>query len=116
MAKPEVSAERVDKYVAAAITNLPPRTVQEYAKRGKLPSAAKVGRGWSFDPERLRQYVKQKEEETCRNAQAHLPAVSGMATSSGVGPRLKASITSGAFGQTMRRLRRNAAAKAKRAS
>jgi hypothetical protein len=39
------------------------RTVEDMAAAGLLPGAAKFNRRWSFDLEKLRQYVEDKERE-----------------------------------------------------
>jgi excisionase family DNA binding protein len=64
---------------AAAILGIPRRTVQALAARGELPGAAKIGRLWTFDIEKLRRLVRQRERETWQSAR-HRPDVFGAAT------------------------------------
>lgn len=59
--------ERVKSDVVASITGYSIRQVQELAGAGKIPSAAKLGAEWTFDPVRVRKWVRLKEREIeCR--------------------------------------------------
>ena len=55
---------------AVAILRVCNRTVRQLALRAELPGAAKIGRRWTFNLVRLREYVKQKEMESCRRRKA----------------------------------------------
>lgn len=48
---------------AVAILGICARTVRQLALLGELQGAAKIGRRWTFNLERLREYVEQKERE-----------------------------------------------------
>jgi len=62
-----VRPERVKSDVVASITGYSIRQVQELAGAGKIPSAAKLGAEWTFDPARVRKWVRLKEREIeCR--------------------------------------------------
>jgi hypothetical protein len=77
------SAERVSIHKAVAILGLPLRTVQDLAARGEIPGAAKLGRRWTFDLEKLRRLVRQRERETWQSGK-HRPDVFGGAIPSTV--------------------------------
>lgn len=59
--KTETCAERIGLAHACKVTGLKPRTLQAMALRGEVPGAAKLGRLWSFDVERLRAWLQDKE-------------------------------------------------------
>src|SRR5690349_999431 len=63
-------AERVTIDRASEILGTSPRTIQKMAQRGEITGAAKIGRLWTFNEDRLRSFVRQKERETWR-AQKH---------------------------------------------
>jgi hypothetical protein len=50
--------KRIRCHDAASLLGVPPRTVQALAARGDLPSAAKVGKVWTFDPLALERHLK----------------------------------------------------------
>jgi len=54
-------AERVRVTAVARITSLSPRKVQELAVAGRIPSAAKLGGVWTFDPARVRAWIREQE-------------------------------------------------------
>lgn len=56
-------SERVKVAAVVRMTGYSLRQVQELAAAGKIPSAAKLGAQWSFDPVRVRRWIKQKERE-----------------------------------------------------
>ena len=43
------------KEIAAAL-NLSPVTVRRLARQGRLPSAKRIGKNWSFDVERINRF------------------------------------------------------------
>ncbi|GAA0729799.1 hypothetical protein GCM10009106_08370 [Sphingomonas japonica] len=53
--------ERVMIDEARMITGLPERTLQSMSARGEIWGAAKLGRRWTFDRQRLRAWVRAKE-------------------------------------------------------
>jgi hypothetical protein len=106
--------ERVDKYDAAVILHCDPRTVVDMARAGRLPSAAKLTREWSFDAAALRDYVRRKEIEAWQNAQKPLPDAIGVRRRSMPVSRLAVKTSGGLFKQTIQELRENAARRARR--
>ncbi|WP_288195408.1 helix-turn-helix domain-containing protein [uncultured Pleomorphomonas sp.] len=59
--------ERILVDDASAILGVPVRTVQALAARGEIP-AAKVGRRWTFNPEKLRQWLTDQESKYQRKS------------------------------------------------
>jgi predicted DNA-binding transcriptional regulator AlpA len=59
---PAQDAERIRVADVARITSLSVRKVQELAVARKLPGAAKLGGVWTFDPARVRQWIKEQED------------------------------------------------------
>jgi excisionase family DNA binding protein len=55
--------ERVKVTEGARILGVSARTVQLLAIRGELPSAAQIGRLWTFNEKKLRQFIADKERE-----------------------------------------------------
>jgi hypothetical protein len=106
----------VDKYGASDILCVAPRTVVTMATKGELPGAAIIGRGWTFDIARLREYVRLKEIEACRRNEMPLPAAIGAMESCGAARRLKVSSGDGLYTQTIQKLRASAAKRAKTSS
>ncbi len=51
---------------ALGITGLGLRQMQAMSARGEIPGAAKLGGTWTYDVRKLRQWVREKETETCR--------------------------------------------------
>jgi excisionase family DNA binding protein len=102
--------ERISISVAADILGIPGRTIRHMAQRGELPGAAKIGRRWTFDQARLRDYVRRQEAATCQSAGRHLPDVFGVATRYGVAFRSGGETSNGRYARTIQRLR-NAAGK-----
>jgi Helix-turn-helix domain len=107
-------SDRVDKYEAAAILHCDPRTIVDMARTGRLPSAAKLTREWSFDAAALRDYVRRKEIEACRHAQRPPADAIGVGRRSMPASRLAVKTSDGLFKRTIRELRENAARRAKR--
>jgi excisionase family DNA binding protein len=100
-------AERVNVERAGQILGLHPRTVQKMAQRRELPGAARFGRRWTFNEDKLRSYVRHKERETW-HAQKHQPDVIGVRTFSGAALKSKAAKSDGRFTQIIQRLRDSA--------
>jgi hypothetical protein len=97
---------------ARAILGLPERSVQDLAARGQIPGAAKFGRRWTFDLEKLRRYVKQKERRQWQSAKHRLDAI-GAAIPFGAASVTAAATSDGRFTRVTRRLRGNAARRAR---
>ena len=55
--------ERVGRQEAALILGVPERTVTLLARRGEIPGAAIIGRCWTFNEDRIRAWVLEKERE-----------------------------------------------------
>jgi hypothetical protein len=59
--------ERIRVSKASGILGVSVRALQDMAARGEVPSAAKIGRVWTFNEAALRRFVRQKEgEASCR--------------------------------------------------
>jgi excisionase family DNA binding protein len=101
-------AERVNSERAGQILGLHPRTVQKMAQRGEIPGAAKIGRRWTFNEDKLRSFVRQKERETW-HAQKHQPDVTGARIFSGAAPKSKAKKYDGPYTRIIQQLRDSAA-------
>jgi hypothetical protein len=56
-------SERIQARAAASLLGVTARTVQNLAARGELPSAAKIGKVWTFDAYKLARHVAAKEAE-----------------------------------------------------
>jgi hypothetical protein len=93
-------AERVTIERAGAILGLAIRTVQRMSQRGELPGAALIGRRWTYNEDKLRAYVRNKEREIWQ-AQRHRQDVTGVRTFSGAAPRSKAAKSDGPFVQAI---------------
>jgi excisionase family DNA binding protein len=55
--------ERIQSPAVARILGVTAKTVCEMAVRGDLPSAARIGRRWTFNEQTIRKWVSQKELE-----------------------------------------------------
>ena len=104
--EPVLCSKRASAEEAAAILGLPLRTVQGLAAGGAIPGAAKLGRRWTFDVEKMRRFVKDKERQAWQraNAERHPDAIGG-AILSGRGLRFVGANSDGRFIQVTRRLR-----------
>jgi phage terminase Nu1 subunit (DNA packaging protein) len=58
--------ERISAKEAALILGRPVRTVQDWAAQAKIPGAAKVVGSWTFDEQRLRNWIRRLEAEQCQ--------------------------------------------------
>lgn len=105
--------ERIFAEQVAAIIGVPVRTAQAMAARGELPSAAKIGRRWSFNEQAIRGWLEQKEIE-CQSDVRHRPTPIGGVMSFGAayGSRVNRP-TNGHYAQTIRKLRRDVSQNAK---
>jgi hypothetical protein len=110
-------AERVTIDVAESILGLKRRNIESKSDRGEIPGAVKLGRLWTYDPVRLRRYVKQEEERQWRErVQKHRPAVSGRVTRSMAGRALRGGSSDGHLKRTIQKLQQNVAKKEKTGS
>tara|TARA_R110000868_G_scaffold128879_6_gene337324 strand:- start:1468 stop:2052 length:585 start_codon:yes stop_codon:yes gene_type:complete len=57
-------SERIKTATVARMTGYSVRQIQGLAAKGKIPSAAKLGSMWTFDPVRIRKWINEKEKET----------------------------------------------------
>lgn len=96
-------AERIPATAAAALLGSPLRTVQAMAARGELPSAARIFGRWTFNEAALRNWLHDREEETCKKRERR-PAATGAARRSGVAPRSRVGNTDGACERTIQKL------------
>src|SRR5262245_6152254 len=99
--------ERASVKTAASMLGLPLRTVQHLAARGEIAGAAKFGRRWTFDVEKLKRQIRERERQTWLNAR-HRPDATGGRAPFGVGPRFAGETSDGRFTQVTRRLRARA--------
>jgi hypothetical protein len=99
-----VAPERVTIERAEAILGVANRTVQGMSERGEIPGAAKIGRRWTYDVNKLRGYVRTKERETW-HAPKHRQDVTGTLASSTAKSKSKANESDGRYGQIIQRLR-----------
>jgi hypothetical protein len=58
---PPILTRRIQSSDAATMLGVSRRTTQEMAARGKLPGAAKIGDVWTFDPDALASFVRERE-------------------------------------------------------
>ncbi|WP_428492142.1 helix-turn-helix domain-containing protein [Rhodopila sp.] len=66
-------AERIRASGVADITGLGVRTVQAFAASGELPGAIKLGHLWTFDPAKIRLWMRQQELKTCQARNSKKP-------------------------------------------
>lgn len=98
-----VLLERTDKYGAARILGVSPRTAVALAR--SIPGTAKIGRSWTFEIRCLREYVRRMECAT------HAVQPSPHRKAGPVLPIYDAS--PGLYEETIRRLRQNGRARSK---
>jgi excisionase family DNA binding protein len=104
-------AERITTERASEILGVHKRTVQKMAP--EIPGAARFGRLWTFNEDKLRSYVRHKERETW-HAQKHQADVIGARTFSGAGPKSKAAKYDGRYTRIIQQLRDSAVKPEKR--
>ena len=75
--------ERGTAQQAAAMLGLKPRKLQTMSVHGDIPGAAKLGRLWTYDLAKLRQFIDQQEKITCQGSAKRPPDATGAAISSG---------------------------------
>jgi predicted DNA-binding transcriptional regulator AlpA len=72
-------AERIRARTVCTMTSLSLRKVQEMADQGKIPSAAKLGGVWTFDPIRVRAWIRERERACLEKAGAKPSTCTGAA-------------------------------------
>ena len=96
--------ERINVEEASLILGVPMRNVCKLANNGLLPSAAKIGKRWTFDIKELRVWVKDQEAIQCQKTHRKTPIGAGKHFGEGV--RLRAKNIDLAYEQRMLALRR----------
>jgi hypothetical protein len=100
---------RIKKQQAALLLGLTERALVDFARKGKIPGAAPIGRDWTFDPDKLHSFVIHKEAEACLRSEKPLPDATGEMKSCGAVQRLPVSSGDGRCTQTIRSLQKRAA-------
>lgn len=90
---------RIRTLEAAEMLGLTARGVQAMAAKGQLPGAAKIGKVWTFDKDKLRRFIEAKEAECASQIFTKGKASIGCA------PRSTASCIEKAYEQAMSKLR-----------
>ncbi len=75
--------ERVTVDEACVILGVSARTVQRMTNAGKLPTAAKIGRLWTYNEQALRAWVSEQEQQHVRRV-ANAPQRSSAAPSTSI--------------------------------
>jgi Helix-turn-helix domain len=104
--------ERASLKTAATILGLPLRTVQHLAARGEIAGAAKFGRRWTFDVDKLRRLIKERERQTWLNAR-HRPDAFGGGTPFGGKQWFAGDANNGRLTQMIQKSQKRVAALAK---
>ena len=60
-AREPIVPERVRPADVSRMTSLSVRKIQEMSAQGKIPSAAKLGGVWTYDPADIRKWIKEAE-------------------------------------------------------
>ena len=94
--------ERIKATQAAGVLGVSKRLVTLMASRGELPGAAKIASLWTFDKNKLQDYVTQKENECLKIKTKISFAETGNITSE---PILKANSSRERYIQAMSKLR-----------
>lgn len=77
-----MKSERIYIVEVAAILGIPMRSVQAMAARGRIPSAARVSKRWTFNERSVRDFLK-SEELRCQSEGQRPAAHSGNVVSFG---------------------------------
>jgi hypothetical protein len=94
---------------AVAILGRKKRIIENKAAMGEIPGAVKVWGRWTFDLEKLRAMVRDREKQQCaENIRRHQAAAIGVAIPSTRALGSKAGLSDGRFTQVTRKLRRSA--------
>ena len=92
-------SERVRTKEASSILGVSHHVIIKMAAQGKLPGAAKIGGTWTFDREKLRRFIREKEYECQRKI-----SISEMVSGGSLLPYAAGSIDT-AYIQAMSKLR-----------
>jgi hypothetical protein len=65
---PKARPERIKTADVALVLGLSARKVQTMAACGELPGAARIGKQWTFNEAKIREFIVDKERETERKA------------------------------------------------
>ena len=95
-------SERIKASQAAGVLGVSKRLVTLMASRGQLPGAAKIASLWTFDKNKLQEYVKERENE-CLKIKTKI-SFAGMASITSE-PLLKANSSRSRYEQAMSKLR-----------
>ena len=95
-------SERIKASQAAGVLGVSKRLVTLMASRGELPGAAKIASLWTFDKNKLQEYVKERENE-CLRARTKI-SFAGTASITSE-PLLKANLSRSRYEQAMLKLR-----------
>jgi hypothetical protein len=107
-----LASDRIRIERAGQILGLATRTVQKMSQRGELPGAARMGRRWTYNEEKLHGYVRNKERETCQQSQKriqHRPGAIGKTEFCTTGLRSTANDSEDRYSQTILAAQRNSA-------
>lgn len=101
-------ADRIQCSDAARMLGVSKRLVALMAARGELPGACKIASLWTFDPEKLKNWIEERETQ-CQKTQTKISFVAE--TPIGSEPTLRASSSKEAYEQAMSKLRAASATK-----
>ncbi|MGI9484839.1 MAG: helix-turn-helix transcriptional regulator [Geminicoccaceae bacterium] len=73
---------RIQTPRVAQLTGLSIRCIQLMAARGEVPSAAQLGRRWTFDEKRIVEWVAQRESDACQKTSTSVERSGGVASKS----------------------------------
>jgi excisionase family DNA binding protein len=112
---PMMSSERIFIEDVAKILGIPARSVQAMAAAGKIPSAAKLGRRWTFNERAVRTFLR-NEEIRCQNEKHRAVHIGAMASCGAAFARQASQLSSDPLTQTIQKLRRDVLRPSKRNS
>jgi excisionase family DNA binding protein len=110
-----MSSERICIEDVAKILGIPARSVQAMAAAGKIPSAAKLGRRWTFNERAVRTFLR-NEEIKCQNEKHRAVHIGAMASCGAAFARQVSQLSSDPLTQTIQKLRRDVLRPSKRNS
>jgi Helix-turn-helix domain len=105
-------SERIFIEDVAAILGMPERSVQTMASRGKIPSAAKFGRRWTFNECAVRSLLNE-EELKCQSAKPRPEHIGGMASFGGGSGSRVSQLSNSPLTQTIQKLQRDVSQQSK---
>ena len=107
-------ADRIGMRRAEQILGLKTRTVQKMSQRGELPGAAKMGRLWTYNEDKLHGYVRNQERAIWQGQSKHRQGVIGKTTSCITASKSVASDSEARYSQAIQRSRNESAKRKKR--